>query len=107
MGYPSHMGVFSARTSGPMLTKLILNIPEILYVPVYNNDNTQQVPPYVSSVYYCETAAHVYTCCENWFYLNPNDTLWDGQQCVAQESPCCTHPNNMPWFLKTLNEAMP
>ena len=71
-----------------------------------NNRFMQQIPPYVGSDYYCETGAHVYTCCSNpnRFHLYPNDTLWDGQQCVAEEAPCCTHPN-MPWFLKTLNET--
>ena len=59
-----------------------------------------EVPPYVGSDYYCETGG---TCCIlGHFY--PNDTLWDGQQCVAKEAPCCTHPN-MPWFNKTLNET--
>ena len=33
-----------------------------------------------------------------------NDPLWDGQQCVGVEAPCCTHPN-MPWFTKTLGET--
>ena len=43
-----------------------------------NNDNMQQVPPYVGSDYYCETGAHVYTCCETRFHLYSNDILWDG-----------------------------
>ena len=70
-----------------------------------NIDSMQQVPPYIGSGYYCETGANVYTWCLNPYrYLfHPNDTLWDGQQCVAEETPCCTHPN-MPWFLKTLSE---
>ena len=69
-----------------------------------NSDSMQEVPPYVGSDYYCETSAHVYTCCYNRFHIYPNDILWDGQQCVAQEAPCCTHLN-MPWFFKTLNET--
>ena len=71
-----------------------------------NTNSNAQVPPYVGSDYYCETGAHVYTCCSkpNRFHLYSNDTLWDGQQCVAEGAPCCTHPN-MPWFLKTLNET--
>ena len=69
-----------------------------------NDNGVQQVPPYVGSDYYCETSAHVYTCCAGIFHFYPNDTLWDGQNCVGEEAPCCTHPN-MPWFLKTLSET--
>ena len=28
----------------------------------------------------------------------------DREQCGGGEASCCTHPN-MPWFIKTLNEA--
>ena len=66
-----------------------------------NSGSTAQVPPYVGSDYYCETGNNgVQTF---WGFL-PNDTLWDGQQCVGVEAPCCTHPN-MPWFTKTLGET--
>ena len=58
-----------------------------------------QIPPYVGSDYYCETGYNDDRCCIYQFF--PNDTLWDGQQCVGPEAPCCTH-HNMPWFLKTL-----
>ena len=64
-----------------------------------NNYSTSIVPPYVSSDYYCESTSG---------YIGPVfhfiDPLWDGQQCVGGEAPCCTHLN-MPWFLKTLNET--
>ena len=33
-----------------------------------------------------------------------DDPLWDGQQCVGVEVPCCTYPN-MPWFSKALSET--
>ena len=78
--------------------------PPLLRVCPCNNGSIAQAPSYVSSDYYCETSAHVYTCCYNRFHIYPNDPLWDGQQCFAQETPCCTHPN-MPWFLKTLSET--
>ena len=70
--------------------------------PCNTNSTNTSIPPYVGSDYYCETGANVYTCCT--YHLFHNDTLWDGQQCVAEEAPCCTHPN-MPWFLKKLNET--
>ena len=69
-----------------------------------NNDSNLQVPPYVGTDYYCETGANVYTCCDNRYHFYPNDTLWDGKLCVAQEATCCTPHPNLPWFLKTLND---
>jgi len=59
------------------------------------------VPSFVGSDYYCETG---YNGKAAPFAFFPNDTLWDGQQCVGVEAPCCTHPN-MPWFNKTLSET--
>ena len=66
-----------------------------------NSGSTAQVPLYISS-YYCETGRNLPSGFN--FELYSNDTLWDGQQCVGPEAPCCTHPN-MPWFLKTLSET--
>ena len=66
--------------------------------------NNVQIPPYVGSNYYCETGAHVYSCCSNRYHLYLSDPLWDGQHCASEEAPCCTH-TNMPWFLKMLNET--
>ena len=66
-----------------------------------NSGDTAVVPPYVGNDYYCETgnnAASVF------LGFLPDDPLWDGQQCVGVEAPCCTHPN-MPWFIKTLSET--
>ena len=58
-------------------------------------------PPYVGRDYYCETGYNAAGHSQTFF---PNDPLWDGQQCVGVEAPCCTHPN-MPWFTKTLGET--
>ena len=66
-----------------------------------NSDRTAQVPPYVGRDYYCETGFNAAGHSQTFF---PNDPLWDGQQCVGVEAPCCTHPN-MPWFTKTLGET--
>ena len=65
-----------------------------------NTGNTAQVPPFVGSDYYCETGFNSVGVPSGFL---PNDPLWDGQQCVGVEAPCCTHPN-MPWFIKTLGE---
>ena len=66
-----------------------------------NTGNTAVVPPYVGNDYYCETGNNAASGSIEFF---PNDPLWDGQQCVGVEAPCCTHPN-MPWFIKTLGET--
>ena len=55
-------------------------------------------PSYVGSNYYCESGNP-----NNWYqsgrFYNPSDALWDGQDCSALESPCCTNPM-MPWFYR-------
>ena len=67
-----------------------------------NNGSTAQVPPYVGNDYYCETGYNELG--HPSFSFFPDDPLWDGQQCVGAEAPCCTYPN-MPWFSKTLSET--
>ena len=69
----------------------------------YNNGNGVVPPQFVGSDYYCESGDNDYSCC-NYNVLFYNDSLWDGQQCLSEEAPCCTHPN-MPWFNKTLSET--
>ena len=71
------------------------------FVKFVHSDSTAQVPPYVGRDYYCETGNNGDRGQEGLF---PNDPLWDGQQCVGVEAPCCTRPN-MPWFIKTLGET--
>ena len=67
-----------------------------------NTGAANVVPSFVGNDYYCETGFNGNGIPPLTFY--PNDTLWDGQQCVGAETPCCTHPN-MPWFNKALNET--
>ena len=69
-----------------------------------NDGNSHVPPPFVGSDYYCETGDNDKTCCSH-TTLYSNDPLWDGQQCPGEEAPCCAHPN-MPWFNKTLSEAI-
>ena len=68
-----------------------------------NTGNTVQAPPFVGSDYYCETGNNAAGSPTPGDFF-PNDPLWDGQQCVGAEAPCCTRPN-MPWFIKTLGET--
>ena len=69
-----------------------------------NTGSAAQVPPYVGSDYYCESGNNNRIDQTQMRYFFANDTLWDGQQCVGVEAPCCTHPN-MPWFSKTINKT--
>uniref|UniRef100_A0A1X7U5K8 Fibrinogen C-terminal domain-containing protein n=1 Tax=Amphimedon queenslandica TaxID=400682 RepID=A0A1X7U5K8_AMPQE len=59
-------------------------------------------PSFVGNNYYCESGNP-----NNWYQsglMYPNDPLWDGQNCAALESPCCTNPN-LPWFHRTLSNT--
>ena len=66
-----------------------------------NTGFTQNLPPsYVGNDYYCESGLPLNETFTSLLY--PNDTLWDGQQCLGLEGPCCTNPN-LPWFNKALD----
>ena len=67
-----------------------------------NTSSSIQVPTDVGNDYYCESGNSDTSSSTKVLYSN--DPLWDGQQCVGMEAPCCTHPN-MPWFIKTLGET--
>ena len=66
-----------------------------------NTGNVFSTPPYVGSDYYCETGYNQagYALTD----ILVDDPLWDGEQCVGEEAPCCTN-NTMPWFNKVLGE---
>ena len=64
-----------------------------------NQGQTVSPPAFVGNDYYCESALPVG---QGWTgVLYADDPLWDGQQCIVDEGPCCTNPN-LPWFLKSL-----
>ena len=70
-----------------------------------NTGNSYSPPSFINNDYYCESGIDSpYLLNDNLFFSN--DTLWDGQQCNGDESSCCTTPNIMPWFIKTLNETV-
>ena len=94
---PKHIWTYAAGVS------LQRNVCPSCMCPCNTNNNNLNapVPPYVGSDYYCETGYNG-PGVQDGFYRD--DPLWDGQQCVGVEAPCCTHPN-MPWFTKTLSET--
>ena len=82
---------------------LNLGITNTKICPCNSNGLKNYVPPSVGNDYYCETGNNNDNSVSS-STLYTDDPLWDGQQCVGAEAPCCTHPN-MPWFIKTLNET--
>ena len=61
------------------------------------------IPSYVGSNYYCESGNPNSWYASGTFY-KPSDALWDGQDCSALESPCCTNPM-MPWFYRNFTSS--
>ena len=54
------------------------------------------VQSFIGDNYYCESG-NPNTWWSNSVYTS--DPLWDGQQCLSYEAPCCTNPN-LPWFFR-------
>ena len=79
-------------------------------VSIHNDDcpcntgfNHNNLPPsYVGNDYYCESGLPLGQGYRNILYAS--DPLWDGQQCLGLEGPCCTNPN-LPWFYKPLGNV--
>ena len=59
-----------------------------------SNGNNVNVLSFVGDNYYCESGS--YSEPHNDIF-NGTDPLWDGQNCLSLEAPCCTSPN-LPWF---------
>ena len=62
--------------------------------------STISIPPFVGNDYFCESGV-----IEQWdnnrhFTLHPNDTLWDGEDCLPSSTCCSRH--NPPYFTKQL-----
>ena len=60
-------------------------------------------PPFVGNDYYCEAGLPLGQSFTGLLYAS--DVLWDGQNCLDLEGPCCTGHPNMPWFYKSLLET--
>ena len=62
--------------------------------------STIHIPPFVGNDYFCESGIN-----EPWNWnrhriLHPNDTLWDGEDCLPSSTCCSQH--NPPYFTKQL-----
>lgn len=62
-----------------------------------NAGNSYEPPLFVGANYYCESADASRSSLFD-------DPLWDGEECVANEAPCCMD-NNAPWFFRMLGVA--
>ena len=69
-----------------------------------NNGVDIQLQSFIGDDYYCEAGA-VYLNATGPTVLQSADTLWDGMDCIGREDSCCTNQQNMPWFIKLLDQA--
>ena len=60
-----------------------------------SNNKVQQ---FVGEHYYCESGNNNNNV--NGGTLYTTDPLWDGNECLSHEAPCCSSPNMLPWFFR-------
>ena len=77
-------------------------IDEVTNCPCNTNSwQAGQIQKFVGSHYYCESG----NPSSGWdYYFYYADPLWDGQNCLSLEAPCCTNPN-LPWFHRDYGNA--
>ena len=71
--------------------------------PCSSSSIAVDVPSYIGSDYYCESAENN-GWPSNLNHLYTDDPLWDGQNCRSSEAACCKRPL-IPWFLKKLDHT--
>ena len=59
-----------------------------------------RIPPFVGNDYFCESGVNEAWIEYRHITFHPNDTLWDGEDCLPS-STCCTQ-HNPPYFTKQL-----
>ena len=62
--------------------------------------STIRIPPFVGNDYFCESGVNKPWDGNRHFTFHPNDTLWDGEDCLPS-STCCSQ-YNPPYFTKQL-----
>ena len=62
--------------------------------------HTIRIPPFVGNDYFCESGVNEAWSSRNNYIFHPNDTLWDGEDCLPS-STCCSQ-RNPPYFTKQL-----
>ena len=61
---------------------------------------TIHIPPFVRNDYFCESGVNEPWDGSRHYTLHPNDTLWDGENCLSSSTCCSLH--NPPYFVKQL-----
>ena len=61
---------------------------------------TISIPPFMGNDYFCESGINERWDISRHFTLHPNDTLWDGEDCLPSSTCCSQH--NPPYFTKQL-----
>ena len=62
--------------------------------------STISIPPFVGNDYFCESGVNEQWRISRHLTLHPNDTLWDGENCLPSSTCCSQH--NPPYFTKQL-----
>ena len=73
--------------------------------PCSINGSNVNVPSFVGNNYHCESGS--FGAPSNDIFYD-DDPLWDGQNCLLLEAPCCTSPtspNMLPWFHRDYGNA--
>ena len=65
-----------------------------------DTNTTIRIPPFVGNDYFCESGVNEPWHNRNNFIFHPNDTLWDGEDCISSSTCCSQH--NPPYFTKQL-----
>ena len=66
-----------------------------------NTGATSIVPSFVGEHYYCESGANSNP---SWDEVYTADPLWDGNNCLSVEAPCC-NGTGLPWFFRDYGNA--
>ena len=65
-----------------------------------DSTRTIPIPPFVGNDYFCESGVNEPWYNSNNYIFHPNDTLWDGEDCLPSSS-CCSQRNPL-YFTKQL-----
>ena len=65
-----------------------------------DTNHTIRIPPFVGNDYFCESGVNEEWWSSNNYIFHPNDTLWDGEDCLSSSTCCSQH--NPPYFTKQL-----
>ena len=65
--------------------------------------SSNKVQGFVGEHYYCESGNNVNNANNGKLYTT--DPLWDGNDCLSEEVPCCSSSKRPPWFFRDYGNA--